>query len=138
MPKAREIMTKGAEHLEESESVQDAARKLATADVGSLPVCNTEGRLRGVVTDRDIVVKVIAKGRNPGSVTVGELADQDEVVTIGADDSLDEAVATMKDHKVRRLPVIDGDRLVGMVSQADLAGALPPEKLSDLLTSISA
>jgi CBS domain-containing protein len=91
-----------------------------------------------MLTDRDIVVKVIAQGKDPSRTTVGELADQGEVVTIGADDSVDEAIETMADHKVRRLPVIDGHTLIGVVSQADLARELDREKVGRLVEAISA
>jgi CBS domain-containing protein len=77
-------------------------------------------------------------GKDPASTTAGELATQGEVVTIDADDPVDEALRTMTDHKVRRLPVIDGHRLVGMVSQADIATNLDEEKVADLVEAISA
>jgi CBS domain-containing protein len=90
------------------------------------------------VTDRDIAVKVIAKGDDPSSKKVGDLTGQQpEVVTIGADDSVEEALRTMADHQVRRLPVIDGDQMVGIVSQGDLARAVDPEKAGEMLEAIS-
>jgi CBS domain-containing protein len=85
----------------------------------------------------DPVVKVIAAGLDPKQTTVGQIAGGSEVVTIGADDSAEEAIRTMKDHSVRRLPVIDGTDLVGMVSQADIARALPDAKVGDLVGVIS-
>ena len=81
---------------------------MADQNVGAIPVCDTDGRLCGVVTDRDLAVKIVAAGRDPDSVRLSELVDANEVVTIGADDSVEEAIRTMKDHAVRRLPVIDG------------------------------
>ena len=138
MKKARDIMTPGADHIDMNATVAEAAEKMAQNDFGALPICNTEGRLQGMVTDRDIVTKVIAAGKDPRECQVSELADQDEVVTIGADDSVEEALRTMKDHKVRRLPVIDGTDLVGMVSQGDIATNYPEEKVGDLLEAISA
>ena len=138
MKKARDIMTPGADHIDVNATVAEAAEKMAQNDFGALPICNTEGRLQGMVTDRDIVTKVIAAGKDPRECQVSELADQDEVVTIGADDSVEEALRTMKDHKVRRLPVIDGTDLVGMVSQGDIATNYPEEKVGDLLEAISA
>jgi CBS domain-containing protein len=137
MTTAREIMTPGAEWLDVNVTVDEAARRMAEGDFGMLPVCNSEGRLQGVVTDRDIVVQVISEGRDPSSTKIGDLLNQTEVVTIGADDSAEEAIRTMKDHAVRRLPVIDGTELVGMVSQADIARALPDAKVGDLLGAIS-
>jgi CBS domain-containing protein len=137
MKKARDIMTPGADWIDLDLTVTEAARRMADGDMGAMPVCNGEGRLQGMITDRDIVVKVLAAGRDPKTTTVAELADQPEVVTIGADDSIDEALATMKRHSVRRLPVIDGTDLVGMVSQADIARNLDEDKVGDLVDAIS-
>jgi CBS domain-containing protein len=134
---AREVMTGGAECIGENDTVQDAAKRMAELDVGALPICGEDDRLKGMLTDRDIVVKVIAQGGDTSSTRAGELADQGEVVTIGADDSVDEALATMKDHKVRRLPVIDGHELVGIVSQGDLAKSIDEEKVGELVEAIS-
>ncbi len=113
------------------------ARLLATGDMGLLPVCNAEGRLEGVGTDRGIAVKAVVKGKDPSTTTVGELADQEEVVTIGADDSVEEAIETMKRHQVRRLPAIDGHKLVSMVSQADVARSIPAGRVGELVGAIS-
>lgn len=137
MPTAREIMTSGAEAIDADATVADAAERMANDDFGALPICGQDGKLQGVVTDRDIVVKVIAAGRDPKTTKVSELADQGEVVTIGADDPAEEAIRTMKQYGVRRLPVIDGTELVGMVSQADIARALPDAKVGDLVGVIS-
>jgi len=137
MPSARDIMTPTAEWIEAGTSAADVARKLAEDNIGALPVCDGQGRLKGMVTDRDLVVKVLAQGKDPARVDVGELADQGEVVTIGADDPVEEAIDTMKKYGVRRLPVIDGHKLVGMVSQADIARAMPDAKVGDLVGAIS-
>jgi CBS domain-containing protein len=136
MTKARDLMTKGAEYLKGDATVAEAAKKLASMSTGALPVCDTNGHLQGVVTDRDLVVEVVAAGKAPEKTKLIDLV-HGEAVTIGADDSIDEAIATMKDHKVRRLPVIDGDKLVGMLSQADIARACSPEQVGDLVAAIS-
>ncbi|MFG2720135.1 CBS domain-containing protein [Streptomyces sp. NPDC048416] len=133
---AREIMTSGAECVGAHESVLDAARKLAELGVGALPICGSDERLKGMLTDRDIVIKVLAKGKDPAKTEAGELA-QDEAVTIGADDDVEEILRTMTEHKVRRLPVIDGHQLVGIVAQADVARALPDPQVGDLLQALS-
>ena len=138
MKKARDIMTPGADYIDLTSTVAEAAEKMAQNDYGAMPICNGEGRLQGMLTDRDIVVKVIAAGKDPRDTKVEELADQPEVLTIGADDSVEEALRTMKKHKVRRLPVIDGTELVGMVSQGDIATNYPEEKVGDLVEAISA
>jgi CBS domain-containing protein len=136
MTTAREIMTGGAECVGENETLVEAARKLADMNIGAMPICGEDNRLKGMLTDRDIVVKAIAKGRNPADVRAGELAEG-KPVTIGADDSVEEALKTMAQHKVRRLPVIDGHDLIGVVSQADVAKSLPEDKVGDLVEAIS-
>jgi len=129
-------MTGGVECVGENETIIDAARKLADLDVGSMPICGEDNRLKGMLTDRDIVVKVLAKGKDPQSTRVSDLA-QGKPVTIGADDSVEEALETMIEHKVRRLPVVDGHDLVGIVTQADVATHLSEEKTGRLVEVIS-
>jgi CBS domain-containing protein len=137
--KARDIMSPDCTCVGENETLVDAARKLAELNVGALPICGEDDRLKGMLTDRDIVVKAIAGGKDLGSTRAGELGQGDgQTVTIGADDSVDEALRTMIDHKVRRLPVIDGRRLVGIVSQADIATNLDEQRVGDLVEAISA
>jgi CBS domain-containing protein len=135
--KARDVMTGGVECIGENDTVLDAAKRLAELDVGSMPICGEDNRLKGMLTDRDIVVKVLAQGRDPSTTKAGDLGEG-KPVTIGADDTVDEALRTMIDHKVRRLPVIDGHDLVGIVSQADLATNIDEEKVGDLVEAISA
>jgi len=137
MPTSREIMTPDPTFCADDVTVAEVARQMADDGIGAVPVCSTEGRLAGVITDRDLAVQVIAAGLDPQTTRVGELLDGSEVVTIGADDSVEEAIRTMKEHAVRRLPVIDGRRLVGMVSQADIARAMPDAKIGDLVDAIS-
>ncbi len=134
---AREVMTGGAECVGENDTVAEAARRLAQLGTGAMPICGEDNRLKGMLTDRDIVVKVLAEGLDPASVTAGELG-QGKPVTVGADDSLEEAMRTMTGNKVRRLPVIDGHDLVGVVSLADLAVNLENPEVGDLVESISA
>lgn len=136
MTTAREIMTGGTECIGENETLEEAARKMLDLDVGAMPICGEDNRLKGMLTDRDIVVKAIAQGRSPSEVRAGELGDG-KPVTIGADDSSDEALRTMIDHKVRRLPVIDGHDLIGIVSQADIATNLSDEETGTLVEAIS-
>jgi len=134
---ARDVMTGDAKCIGENDSVLDAAKRLAELNVGAMPICGEDQRLKGMVTDRDIVVKVIAEGRDPSSTRAGELGEG-KPVTIGADDSVEEACRTMKEHKVRRLPVIDGHELIGIVSQADLARSIDESQVGDLVEAISA
>jgi CBS domain-containing protein len=137
--KARDIMSTDCTCIGEKESVLDASKRLAELDVGALPICGEDDRLKGMLTDRDIVVKVLAQGKDPSSTRAGQLGQGDaKTVTIGADDPIDEALRTMIDHKVRRLPVIDGHDLVGIISQADIARNLEDDKTGDLVEAISA
>jgi CBS domain-containing protein len=137
--KARDIMTPDPQCIGENETALDAAKKLAELDVGALPICGEDDRLKGMLTDRDIVVKVLAQGKDPATVKAGELGAGDgNTITIGADDSVEEALRTMTEHKVRRLPVIDEKRLVGIISQADVATNLDEERVGDLVEAISA
>jgi CBS domain-containing protein len=136
MKKARDIMTGGAECIGENETLADAARKMRDLDVGSLPICGDDNRLKGMVTDRDIVIKCVAEGRDPAAAIAGELATG-KPVTIGADDPVEEVLRTMKQYKVRRLPVIDGHELVGVVSQGDVARNIDEDKVGDLVEAIS-
>jgi CBS domain-containing protein len=136
MTTARDIMTPDAECVGENDDLVTAARKMRDLDVGALPICGEDGKLKGMVTDRDIVVKCLAEGGDPASTKAGSLGEG-KPITIGADDDIEEALHTMKKYQVRRLPVIDGHKLVGMVAQADVARALPPERVGDLVEDIS-
>jgi CBS domain-containing protein len=134
--KARDIMTGHAECIGENQTLDEAARKMRDLDVGSLPICGEDDRLKGMITDRDIVIKCVASGRDPKTVRASELA-QGELVTIGADDSVEKILKTMKQYKVRRLPVIDGHKLVGIVSQGDVAVTTDETKVGDMVETIS-
>jgi CBS domain-containing protein len=134
---AREIMTEGAECASSEETVQDAAEKMARLGVGALPICGTDERLKGMITDRDIVIKVLAAHKNPARTKVGELA-QGTPVTIGANDATKKIIETMTEHQIRRLPVIENKRLVGMISEADLARHLDEHRLAEFVEKVYA
>jgi CBS domain-containing protein len=136
MTKAREIMTPDVTCVSASDTVLDAAKLMATHDVGAVPICGEDNRLKGMLTDRDIVVRVLAEGKDPRALHAGELA-QGEAVTVGADDDAETVMRTMAEHRVRRLPVIDGRRLVGIIAQADVARALPNAKTGELVDALS-
>ena len=136
MTTAREIMTGGAECAQVDDTVTEAARKMRDLQVGALPICGEDGRLKGMITDRDIVLNCVAEGVDTTEVRVSDYAGG-EVVTIGADDSVEEALGTMSRAGVRRLPVIDGHELIGMVSQADIARNLSEDSVGQLVEAIS-
>ena len=115
----REIMTPRPVTLEDSATVFDAARVMRDANIGDVIVVKGDS-VRGVVTDRDIVVRSVADGRDPKSVKLGEIFTTD-VVTVTPDDSVDKVVDLMRDKAIRRVPVVEGNRPVGVVSIGDLA-----------------
>jgi CBS domain-containing protein len=137
MPTARDIMTPNPTIVKGTTTAQDIAKQLRDEEIGAVIVCNDEGRLEGLITDRDIAVEIVASGRDASSTKASDMLSGMETVTIGADDDVREAVRTMKDHAVRRLPVIDGDRVIGIVSQADLARTVDDETAGELLRVIS-
>jgi CBS domain-containing protein len=136
--KARDIMSTDCTCIGENDSLVDAAKLLAEKNVGAVPICGEDDRLKGMLTDRDIVVKAVAQGKDLSTTRAGELGQGDgKTVTIGADDSIDEALRTMSRAQVRRLPVIDGHRLVGIIAQADIARNLDEDKVGELVEAIS-
>jgi CBS domain-containing protein len=137
MTTARDIMHAGAECIGESQTLQHAARQMRDRDVGALPICGNDGRLLGIVTDRDIVVKCLANGVDPGTVTAGQLA-QTEPVAIDPAADVDEVLQLMTENQIRRLPVIDNRRVVGMISEADLARNLPEQAVGQFVEAICA
>jgi CBS domain-containing protein len=115
----REAMTSGPAVVQASTTAAEAARTMKDENVGSLPVVE-DGRLVGMVTDRDLALRVLGEGREPG-VAVSEVCASD-LVTIDPAQTLAEAARLMADHQLRRLPVVEEDgRLVGIVAQADIA-----------------
>ena len=136
MTVARDLMTPDPTCVKEDETLIDAARKMRDLDVGALPICGNDDRLKGMLTDRDIVVKCLAEGGDPSTTTAGSLG-QGKPVTIGADDDIREALEVMQENQVRRLPVIDGHALVGIISQADIARELSASQTGETVAEIS-
>lgn len=134
--RASDIMTKDVTVIREEETMSEAARRLADDDIGVLPITDDQKNLKGILTDRDIVVHVIARGKDINQTRARDL-EQGEIVTLRPDDSIQHACDLMAQHKVRRLPVVEDGRIVGMVSQADVAKSVPPEAAGRMLTSIS-
>jgi CBS domain-containing protein len=115
-----EAMHRGCECIGENQSLLDAAKRMEERDIGALPICGDDNRLKGMLTDRDIVVKAIARGKDPATTYCGELAQG--MVWTHADASLEEALGLMREHAVKRMPVIDENKqLCGIVTEADIA-----------------
>jgi CBS domain-containing protein len=138
MKKARDIMTANPRVVTASDSITRAAEIMRDTDVGIVPVVEDSGsmRLAGVVTDRDIAVRVIAEGRD-GNTNVREIMSS-SLATVRPDDDLDEVTRLMKSEQVRRIPVCEGDRLVGIIAQADVARQTSDRKTGDVVEKISA
>lgn len=139
--KVRDIMTQPAIHVAPAESVEVAARTLTQYNIGALPVCSADGKLCGVVTDRDLVTRCMASGRKPSETTVREVMTGKVEL---AQPDMDAAVAAhlMGRLQVRRLPVVDNGKLCGMVSLGDLAkreGSImdAADALSDITSNLS-
>src|ERR1700756_287162 len=104
--KVHEVMHNGCECIGENQTLMDAAKRMEELDIGAMPICGEDDRLKGMLTDRDIVVKALAQGKDPATTPAGHLA-QRRMVWIGADASFEEALRLMREHAVKRLPVID-------------------------------
>lgn len=120
MTLTREIMTPNAQCIGENDALSIAAERMSAHDIGALPICGEDGRLKGMLTDRDIVVKAVAIGLDPEATNAGRLAGGRPVV-VDADSEVEHALTLMQENRVRRLPVISHRRLVGIISQADIA-----------------
>jgi CBS domain-containing protein len=132
----KDVMTPRPTSVAGDAMAVEAARRMLSEDVGSLPVVEGE-MLVGMVTDRDLVLHVIAKDLDPHKVTVSDVCSENPV-TAGPEDALDDALQRMASEQVRRLPVVADGRLVGILAQADIARAARPESTGRLVEEISA
>jgi CBS domain-containing protein len=137
MSVVREFMTTNAQCIAEDKTLQEAAALMKELDCGSLPICGSDGKLTGFITDRDIVVKCVAEGLDAREVKASELATG-KPHWIDADASVDDAIAMMEKWQVRRLPVITDHKLVGIISQGDIARNYDEERVGELVEHISA
>jgi CBS domain-containing protein len=133
----REAMHEGAECIAENKTLLDAAKRMAELDVGSLPICGDDDRLKGMLTDRDIVVKALAQDRDLSS-PCSEFA-QGTVHWITADASLDEALGMMRENAIKRLCVLDDDKkLSGIITEADIGTNASVDQTGELVEAIAA
>ena len=136
MSAVREFMTTDARCIRETESLAEAARIMRDMDCGSLPICGDDGKLHGMITDRDIVLKCVAAGRDPSQMLARDLASG-RPYWVDADANVDAAIDMMEKHQVRRLPVISDHRLVGIISQGDIARNYSEQRVGELVEHIS-
>jgi len=135
MGQIREVMTERPTSASRDTTIREVAGMMAQEDVGPIPVVDGE-RLVGIVTDRDLVVRVLAEGRDPDSTTVGEVASGDPV-SVSPEADIEEGLELLAQNQVRRLLVVEDDRLVGIVAQADIARLGKDEKTGELVEDIS-
>lgn len=136
MTTTRDIMTPSPRCIGENDSLRIAATVMSDLDVGALPICGEDSKLKGMLTDRDIVVRAIALGLDPETTPASALA-QGKPVTVDANDDIDVALERMQEHQIRRVPVIEDHLLVGIVSQADIARSLSAQQTGETVESIS-
>lgn len=137
MTTAKDIMHPGAQWIPATETLDRAAQLMRELDVGALPVSNAEERLCGIITDRDIVVECVAHGLDPAQTTCGDLS-LGTPRWIDANADVSEVLETMQSHQIRRLPVIEQKRLIGMISEADLAQHLSEEQIAEFVERVYA
>lgn len=137
MTTAKDIMHTGVTCVGEHETVASAAQRMRELDIGALPICGDDDRLHGMITDRDIVIKCVATGCDPAATTVGGFA-QGTVYSVDGDASLSAMLLVMEAHQVRRLPVVDQSRLIGIVTEADIALHLREHAVADFVRAICA
>jgi CBS domain-containing protein len=134
--RVRDAMTPDPRTVNADDSVVEAARIMEEEDVGSVPVVDVDNVLVGMITDRDIALRVVAAGKDPRSTTVGDVATKD-VSPAYPDEPLDEALEQMAYRQVRRLPVIEDDRVVGILAQADVVQEVKDKEAGKLVEEIS-
>jgi len=133
--KVREIMSNRILSLRHNDTVMQAAELLCRNNIGSLPVI-TDGQLVGILTDRDIVLRCVAGRSDASQMRIGEIMST-KVVTVSPEDSVEQAASRMAQHKIRRLPVVEGERVVGILSLADVARATRGSMLAETVYEIS-
>ena len=132
----RDVMSADPRAVDAGKPVAEAAQMMKNEDVGLTPVVEGD-KLVGTLTDRDIAVRVVAEGRDPGSTSVGDVASKN-VVTVTPQQDLDDALSLMAQHQIRRLPVVEeGGRLVGVVAQADVAMSADHSETGEMVKRIS-
>ncbi len=137
MTTAGDIMHRSAQWIPAHETLDRAAQLMRELNVGALPISDENERLCGILTDRDIVVGCVAMGHDPAKVTAGEMA-KGTPRWIESEADVDDVLTEMRTHQIRRLPVIDDKRLVGMISEADLAQHLTNEQIAAFAESVYA
>jgi CBS domain-containing protein len=134
---ARDVMTPDPACCSPNTPLDEVAKLMARNNCGEIPIVDSADHVVGVVTDRDIVCRVVAEGKNPMAYTA-DTCMSEPVVTVRADTPLDQVVSTMEEHQIRRVPVVDErDACVGIISQADVSRTTEPGKVAELVREVS-
>jgi CBS domain-containing protein len=137
MSQAKDLMHAGVTCVREGETLETAAKRMRDLGIGALPICGIDERLHGIITDRDIVIKCLAEGRDPKTTTAGELA-QDKPVTMDIEADADEVIELMAEHRIRRMPVTVNHRLVGIITEGHLSRHLGEWRVVHLVEAVCA
>lgn len=137
MTTAEQIMHKDARWIPATETLDRAAQVMRDMGIGALPVSDADERMCGIVTDRDIVVKCVAMGHDPAKVTAGQLCEGTPR-WVEADEDMSRVLEAMETHQIRRMPVVRNKKLVGMISEADIARHLPDDQVAEFVERICA
>ncbi|MBW8792253.1 MAG: CBS domain-containing protein [Streptomyces sp.] len=137
MTTAEQIMHEDARWILATETLDRAAQMMRQSDIGALPVADGNERMCGIITDRDIVIKCVALGHDPSKVTAGSLCEGTPW-WVEADEDVDSVLEAMERHRIRRMPVIKDKRLVGIISEADIARHLPEDRVAEFVERICA
>jgi CBS domain-containing protein len=134
---AKEIMTPAPQCCSAETLLNEVANLMVEADCGEIPITDASNRLIGVITDRDIVCRVVAKGKNPSAVTAGECMTE-PVVVVNEETSLDDVVSVMEENQIRRVPVVDASGCCcGIISQADVARYASEKETGEMVREVS-
>ncbi len=136
--KACDLMSSDVECVSSQTSLQQAAKMMADHDVGLLPVVDADGQLVGVISDRDIVCRTVAQGRNPLDLAVSDVMSQGDIWSVTPDTEAESVHAVMQEHQVRRVPVVDHrGRCCGIIAQADVARQGTDPAVADVVQAVS-
>ncbi|WP_344101401.1 CBS domain-containing protein [Nocardiopsis rhodophaea] len=135
MTTAADIMHQNAQCIDEGETLDVAARMMRDMGVGALPICGSDKRLKGIITDRDIVLRCVAEGRDCRTTTAADLA-QGTPFWVDEEAEISEVLQGMIEHRIKRVPVIRDHQLTGIISESDLARALPEQQLAQFVEAM--
>ncbi|HEU5128170.1 MAG TPA: CBS domain-containing protein [Glycomyces sp.] len=137
MATARDIMHPNVRCIQSHDTAANAARAMAEHGIGALPICDAEDRIKGMVTDRDLAVQVMAAGYDPESYELGDLPQTQTLVVADAEEDADMTLAKMAERQIRRVPVVEDGRVIGIIAQADVARTLPGPAVGGVVSAVS-